>query len=120
MKARSRITVIVITAAVTWMTVRGGLPALLTWLTNFAIQRIPGVRGSVRRVQIHFMAPGLTVRGVSLTTLSSGAPEHRMEVSAIALNSQWKTLLTGGLVGSLRVDAPRLFLDADGIRRANS
>ena len=66
------------------------------------------------------MAPGLTVKDVSLTTLNGGAPELWIQIGAIAVNSQWKALLTGALVGSLRIDAPRLLFNAaDRKRRAN-
>jgi len=120
MKAPSRKTVIVVTAAIALAAARAGLPALLTWLANLAVRKIPGIRGKVRRVQINFMTPGLTVKDVSLTTLNGGAPEHLIQVEAIAVNSEWKALLTGALVGSLRIDAPRLLFNAaDGIRRGN-
>jgi hypothetical protein len=120
MKAPSRKTVIVVTAALTLAAARAGLPALLTWLANVAVRKIPGIRGKVRRVQINFIAPGLTVKDFSLTMLNDGAPEHWVQVEAIAVNSEWKALLTGALVGSLRISAPRLLFNAaDGIRRAN-
>ena len=120
MKAPSRKTVIVVTAALTLAAARAGLPALLTWLANVAVRKIPGIRGKVRRVQINFMAPGLMVKDFSLTMLNDGAPEHWVQVEAIAVNSEWKALLTGALVGSLRISAPRLLFNAaDGIRRAN-
>jgi hypothetical protein len=119
MKTSSRKTVIVVTAALALAAARAGLPALLTWLANVAVRKIPGIRGKVRRVQINFI-PGLTVKDVSLTTLNGGAPEHWVQVEAIAVNGEWKALLTGALVGSLRIDAPRLLFNAaDGIRRGN-
>jgi hypothetical protein len=68
-------------------------------------------------VQIDFLATGLTVNGISLATLNGGTPEHRIEVRAVGFNSNWKAFLTAALVASLRVDAPQLFLDADGIGR---
>ena len=43
-------------------------------------------------------------------------PGHRTEVGVIALNSQWKDLLRGALVASLRVKAPRLLTNAAGMR----
>ena len=120
MKAPSRKTAIVVTAAIALAAARAGLPVLLTWLANVAVRKIPGIRGKVRRVQINFMVPGLTVKNVSLTTLNGGAPQHLIQVEAIAVNSEWKALLTGALVGSLRIDTPRLLFNAaDGIRRAN-
>ena len=48
------------------------------------------------------------------------APGHRIEVGAIALTSQWKALLRGALVASLRVEAPRLLLNADGMRGSHA
>jgi hypothetical protein len=110
---------VVTTAAITVAVARAGLPTLLTWLANLSLRKIPGIRGKVRRVQIDFLAPGLTVKHVSVATLNGGGPGHRIEVGAIAINSQWKALLTGALVASLRVDAPRLLINADAMRGAH-
>jgi membrane protein len=118
MRAPSKKAAFLVTAAIA-LGARASLPALLTWLANITIGIIPGIRGKVRRVQISFLAPGLTVKGVSLATLNGGAPEHRLEIGAIALSSQWKALLTGALLGTLRVDAPRLLFRVDGNRRAD-
>ena len=97
---------------------RGGradrAPRALTWLVNAAARKIPGIRGKVRRMQINFLAPGVTLSGVSVATLYT--PGHRIEVGVIALNSQWKDLLRGALVASLRVEAPRFLFNAAGIR----
>jgi hypothetical protein len=114
MKASSRNTVVLATAAAVVVVVRTGLPALLTWLVNAAVRKIPGIWGKVRRVQINFLAPGVTLSGISVATLNT--PGHRIEVGVIALNSQWKDLLRGALVASLRVKAPRLLINADGMR----
>src|SRR6266478_6583338 len=108
MKASSRNTLVLATAAAV-VVVRTGLPALLTWLVNAAARKIPGIRGKVRRMQINFLAPGVTLSGVSVATLYT--PGHRIEVGVIALNSQWKDLLRGALVASLRVKAPRLLIN---------
>src|SRR5579862_9257720 len=117
MKSFSKKTAFVATAGITLAVARAGLPALLTWLANKGIRKIPGIRGKVRRVQVDFMMPALRVKGITLALLVGGAVQHRIEVGAIALNSEWKALLSGGLVGSLRVDSPRLFFDAAAIRR---
>src|SRR5262249_49847026 len=71
------------------------------------------------RVQIDFMTPGLTAKDVSIATLNGGAPGHRIEVDAIAVNSQWKALLKGALMASLGVDAPRLWFNAEALRSAH-
>ena len=119
MKASSRNTVVLATAAAAIVVVRTGLPALLTWLVNAAAARkIPGIRGKVRRMQINFLAPGVTLSGVSVATLYT--PGHRIEVGVIALNSQWKNLVRGALVASLRVKAPRLLINAAGMRGSHA
>ena len=110
---------VVFTAVGALAVARVGLPVLLTWLANLTVRKIPGIRGKVRRVQIDFMAPGLMAKDVSVVVLNGGAPWHRIEVGSIAVNSQWKALLTGALVASLRVDAPRLWFNADGIHGAH-
>ncbi len=119
MRPSRKTMVVVTTAAITVAVARAGLPALLTWLTNLGLRKIPGILGKVRRVQIDFLGPGLTVKDVSVATLNGGAPAHRIEVRAIAINSQWRTLLTGALVASLRLDAPRLLFNANGMRGAH-
>src|SRR6201987_3032557 len=103
-----------LTAAITAVVLgRTGLTALLTWLVNAAARKMPGIRGKVRRTQINFLAPGVTLSGVSVATLNM--PGHRIEVGLIALKSQWKDLLRGALVASLRVKAPRLLINAAGM-----
>jgi hypothetical protein len=74
MKIPSRKTSIVVTTAIALAAARAGLPALLTWLANVVVRKIPGIRGKVRRVQINFMALGLTVKDVSLTTSMAARP----------------------------------------------
>jgi membrane protein len=86
-------------------------------LANIALKKIPGMRGKVRLVQLNFMIPGLTIKGVSAVMLNGGAPLRRIEVGAIAVNSAWKALFTGTLMTSLRIDAPRLLVDANVTRR---
>jgi membrane protein len=95
-----------------------GLPALLTWLVNAAVRKIPGIRGKVRRMQINFLAPGVTLSGVSVAMLYM--PGHRIEIGVIAFNSQWKDLLRGALVASLRIKAPHLLINVDGMRDAHA
>jgi hypothetical protein len=116
MRAPSRKTIITITAFVAVAVARAGLPALLTWLANVAMRRVPGIRGRVGRMQIDFIAPALSVKGVSVVTLNGGAPGHRIEIGTLALSSRWNAILRGALVASLHVDAPRLLFNADGIR----
>ena len=116
MRAPSRKTIITITAFVAVAVARAGLPALLTWLANVAMRKVPGIRGKVRRVQIDFIAPALSVKGVSVVTLNSGAPGHRIEIGTLAVSSRWNAILRGALVASLQIDAPRLLFNAGGIR----
>src|SRR5712672_3657113 len=107
MRAPSRKTIITVTTVVAVAVARAGLPALLTWLANVAMRKVPGIRGKVRRVQIDFTAPALSVKGVSVVTLNGGAPGHRIEIGTLALSSRWNAILRGALVASLQVDAPR-------------
>jgi hypothetical protein len=116
MKAPSRKILVMGTAVVAVVVMGEGLPTLLTWLANIAIRKMPGIRGKIRGVRIDFLAPGLTVSGISATMLNNGGGDHRIEVSAITLNSQWKKLLTGTIEGSLRIHAPRFLFNVEGIR----
>jgi membrane protein len=63
------------------------------------------------------MVPGLIVQDLLLIKRDPGGQEHWIEVDSIAVASQWKALLTGALVGSIRIDSPRLFLGMDGLHR---
>ena len=120
MSPNSRKTTIVTTAVAVLAITRVALPMLLTWLANMAGRKLPGVRGRIRRAQINFIAPGLMVWGLTLSKSNGAAPEHRMEIDSIAVNGEWKSLLAGKLVASVRIDSPRLFLNVNGIHHANN
>jgi hypothetical protein len=94
MSPHSRRVPIAVTAVAVVAITRASLPALLTWLANFALRRLPGIRGRVRQVRMNFIAPALAVRGLSLTKLNGTAPAHRIELSSILVTSEWKSLLT--------------------------
>jgi membrane protein len=66
------------------------------------------------------MAPGLAVRGLTLSAPNGRTPEHRIEVGSIAINGQWKALVTGKLVACLRIDSPRLIVNLNGIHQPNN
>jgi hypothetical protein len=119
MKTSHRKMLVTITAAVAVAAARAGLPALLTWLANAALRRVPGVRGRVRRVEINFIVPGIAAEDISLTMLNGGVSGHKIEIDALAINSAWKALVTGSLVASLHVDTPRLLCNTDGINFTN-
>jgi hypothetical protein len=85
MSYRSRTTTIVMTAAAALAITKAALPMLLTWVANIAVRKLPGVSGTIRWVQINFMAPGLAIRGITLDKLNGDTPEHRIEVGSIAI-----------------------------------
>jgi membrane protein len=118
MKTFYQRTIVLMTVATAAVVVRTGLPPLVTWLANFAFRRISGVRGRVRRVGISFIAPGLTVNGISLA--ARDFPEQRIEASSIVLTSQWKDLLRGALVATVSVKAPRFLVNANGFASAQA
>jgi membrane protein len=119
MKTSCRKTLIAVTAAVALAAARAGLPALLTWLANAAVRRVPGVRGRIRRVEINFIAPGIAAEDISLMMLNGGASAHKIEIGALVVNSAWKALLTGSLIASLHIDTPRLLFNTNGINFTN-
>ncbi|MBV8774793.1 MAG: YihY family inner membrane protein [Deltaproteobacteria bacterium] len=43
-----------------------------------------------------------------------------MEVDSLVVDGEWKALLSGKLIASVRVDSPRLFLNFNGIHHANT
>jgi hypothetical protein len=119
MRMTSRKAAFLVTTAVALAAARAGVPTLLTRLANVGLGKMPGIRGSVRRVQMNFLAPSATLQGISVGLLNAGTPAHRIEVGAITVNSQWKALLMGAVVASVHVDAPHLLFDANGARQNN-
>ena len=111
MKTYYRQTVVIATVATAVVVLGTGVPPLLAWLANFALRRIPSIRGKVRRARISFLTPGLVLSGVSL--VARDFPGNRIEVGNIALNSQWKHLLRGALVATLSVNAPQVLVNAN-------
>jgi membrane protein len=93
---------------------------LLTWLTNTALRKLPGVRGKISRVGISFTSPSIVVRGLTLVKPTGGALPHRIEVKSITVDGEWKALLSGKLRGAIRVDSPRLFLNVNEINHPDS
>jgi membrane protein len=87
------------------------LPALLTWLANLNVRKIPGYRGSVRRVSVHFAAPSLVVRDLSLAKFNGTKAQQLLHIRSLTVGSHWRKILTGAFVGYIRVDSPRLLLD---------
>jgi membrane protein len=119
MKVPSRKAVLVLTLGIALTSGRACLPSLLTWLTNAILRKIPGLRGNVRGIAISFMRPGLAAEGISVTMLNGGSPGYRIEADRLSLSSDWKSLLSGALVASLHIDAPRVLLHADEIHHAH-
>jgi membrane protein len=104
---------IVIASTGTLVIIKVVLPTLLTWLANVSLRRIPGYRGSVRRISLHFAVPSVVVRNLSLSKSNGTAPQQSLAIRSVVVGSQWKKLLTGALVGFIRIDSPRLFLRLD-------
>ncbi len=95
--------------------VRAAAPAILTWLANLGVQKVPGYRGRIRRVSVDLTTPRLVARDVSLAKLDGGRPEHLLRVGTIVVGSHWKDLLSGSLTAYIRLDSPRLIVDLDRI-----
>jgi len=95
--------------------VRAAAPTILTWLANVGVQKVPGYRGSVRRVNIDFTTPCLAVQGLSLAKLNSGRPEHLLRVGSIVVGSNWRDIFSGSLIAYIRLDSPRLIVNLERI-----
>lgn len=120
MKSKPSNSAIVITTAAAFAITRAALPILLTWLANIALRKLSGVHGKVKWAGIKFIAPGFTLRDISLSKTDGEMREHRLEVGSLAINSEWRALLTGKVVASIQVDWPRLFFDMNGIANSGS
>jgi membrane protein len=117
MISSSRKIVILAGAGTGLLVARAALPTLLTWLANLGVRKIPGYRASVRRVSIDFTVPSLVVQGLSLAKFNGSKPEQLLDVTSVTIASEWKKILTGALVGYIRLDSPRLLFDLESIRR---
>ncbi len=118
MNSKSRNTILISTVAAFAVT-KAALPVLLTWLANFGLRRMRGIRARVKGARINFGAPGIALQDLTVIKMDRGAPTHRIEVGRIAVNSDWKALVIGKLVASVQVDFPRVFLDVNGFAKAN-
>jgi membrane protein len=116
MNAGSRKIVIVATAGTGLLVARSALPRLLTWLANRGVRKIPGYRGSVQKVGVDFTAPCLMVQGLSLAKFNGSKQDQLLDISSIIVGSHWNKLLSGALVGYIRLESPRLLLDLESIR----
>jgi membrane protein len=116
MNSSSRKIVIVAAAGSVLLVARAALPRVLTWLANLGVRKIPGYRGKVQKVGIDFTAPSLMVQGLSLAQFNGSKPEQLLNIRSVIVGSQWKKILTGKLVGYIRLDWPHLLLDLESIR----
>ena len=117
MNSSSKKIVLVAGAGTVLLVARVALPRVLTWLANLGIRKIPGYRGRVQKVAINFTAPRLVIRGSHWGKFNGSKLEQLLDVSSLIVGSRWKHILTGALVGYIRLDSPRLLLDLESIRR---
>jgi membrane protein len=116
MNSRSRKIVVLAGAGTGLLVARAALPTVLKWLANLAVRKIPGYRASVRRVIIDFTVPSLVVQGLSIAKFNRSKPEQLLDFTSVIVASEWKKILTGALVGHIRIDSPRLLFDLECIR----
>jgi hypothetical protein len=113
MNSSSRRIVIIAAGGTGLLIARAALPKVLTWLANLGVREIPGYRGRVQKVTFNFTVPSLVIRGLSLAKFSGNKSEQLLDISSLIVGSQWRKILTGALVGYIRVDSPRLLLDLE-------
>jgi membrane protein len=117
MNYSSRKIVILEDVGVGLLVARAALPVVLTWLANLGMRKIPGYRGSVQRVAIHFAAPSLVVQNLSLAGSPGNRKEQSLTIGSIIVGSHWKRILTGALAVNVQIDALRLQLDLESFRQ---
>jgi membrane protein len=64
-------------------------------------------------ISLYFTVPSMVVRNLSLSKSDRTAPQQSLAIRSVVVGSQWRKLLTGALVGFMRIDSPRLFLRLD-------
>jgi hypothetical protein len=89
---------------------RLGLPVLLTWLVNARLRKIPGYRGRVRRVSLHFIHPRVVIERISLKKLSAGDTEQWLSIKSLAVGTSWRSIGARALLGYICADSPQLLL----------
>jgi membrane protein len=99
---------------------RMGLPVLLTWLVNARLRRIPGYRGRVRRINLHFIHPRVVIERISLAKLSDGDVEQCLSVRSLVVGTSWRSLGARALLGYIRVDSPQLLLNVRALSQENA
>jgi membrane protein len=102
---------LVVPGAVFIFVARMGLPVLLTWLANARLRKIPGYRGKVGRVSLHFVHPRVVIERISLTKLSDGHAEQCLSIKSLAVSTSWRSIGTRALLGYIWVDSPQLCLN---------
>ena len=95
---------------------RALLPPLLTKVLNTILARIPGYKGHVDAVELKLTKGQFAMRGISLRQ-SSGPAAHdqSLDTHLVMLQLDWKSALSGKLVGEIEIDNPRLFLSLDAV-----
>src|ERR1700722_4539822 len=78
---------IVIASTGTLVVIKVVLPTLLTWLANVSLRRIPGYRGSVRRISLYFPVPSMVVRNLSLYKSDGTAPQQSLAIRSVVVGS---------------------------------
>jgi len=116
MNYNSRTIVVLADSGLALLVARAALPAVLTWLANLGMRKIPGYRGKAQRVDFRFADPSLVVQGLSLAKSTESKTEQLLDISSLIFGSHWKMLFKGALVGYLQVDAPRLRLNLENFR----
>lgn len=94
---------------------RALLPSLLTKLLNTILARIPGYKGHVDAVELNLTRGRFGVRGISLRQDSPLDHQQSLDTELVVLQLDWKSALSGRLVGEIEIDNPRLFLSLNGI-----
>src|SRR5579864_1489204 len=94
---------------------RALLPSLLTKLLNTMLARIPGYKGHVDAVELNLTKGRFGLRGISLRQDSPLDHQQSLDTELVVLQVDWKSALSGRLVGEIEIDNPRLFLSLNSI-----
>lgn len=82
------------------------LDPIASWQTRKALGRLPDHEGDFRRVHVTLLPPGYEITGLKLTPHKATDPEVFAE--RVGVRASWGDLLRGRLMGSLRLDEPKL------------
>jgi hypothetical protein len=93
---------------------RLALPSVVRDYVNHTLDRSPIYDGTVRDVTLHLWRGAYTIEDVRIVKTTGNVPVPFFAADRLDLSIEWRALMSGEVVGTVRMDRPELnFVDAD-------